>query len=37
MSVKEVFLDLVSYPTASDETTGTTPALPVKKSWAPTS
>lgn len=31
MSVKEVFLDLVSYPTASDETTGTTPSTPGQK------
>lgn len=31
MSVKDVFLDLVSYPTASDETTGTTPSTPGQK------
>ena len=31
MSVKDVFLDLVSYNTASDETTGTTPSTPGQK------
>ena len=31
MSVKDAFLDLVSYPTASDETTGTTPSTPGQK------
>ena len=31
MSAKDVFLDLVSYPTASDETTGTTPSTPGQK------
>lgn len=31
MSVKEVFLDLVSYSTGSDETTGTTPSTPGQK------
>ena len=31
MSVKDVFLDLVSYSTGSDETTGTTPSTPGQK------
>ena len=31
MSVKEVFLDLVSYSTGSDETTGTVPSTPGQK------
>ena len=31
MNVKDVFLDLVSYGTASDETTGTTPSTPGQK------
>ncbi len=31
MSVKEVFLDLVSYSTGSDETTGITPSTPGQK------
>ena len=31
MSVKDVFLDLISYNTGSDETTGTTPSTPGQK------
>ena len=31
MSVKDVFLDLVSYSSGSDETTGTTPSTPGQK------
>lgn len=31
MSLKDVFLDLVSYSTGSDETTGTTPSTPGQK------
>jgi len=31
MSVKDTFLDLVSYPTASDPTTGATPSTPGQK------
>ena len=35
MSVKDVFLDLVSYSTGSDETTGTTPSTPGQKVLRP--